>query len=143
MSTSTNRATPLGYLGFFLFGVYFGTVLIKGEVISWFRIQEMFRFQSFHMYGVLGSGVATAALSLWLLQRFGKPELRVASKGSGSVSRFLLGGICFGLGWGLTGACPGPIFALLGAGEVKVTVVLLGALLGAWTYATLRERLPH
>jgi hypothetical protein len=143
MAPSTKGPTPLAYLGFFLFGVYFGTVLLKGEVISWFRIQEMFRFQSFHMYGVLGSGVATAALSLWLLRRFGNPEHRIAPKGGGSAWRFLLGGTVFGLGWGLTGACPGPIFALLGAGEVKVVLVLLGALVGAWTYAVLRERLPH
>ena len=143
MDSTTHRSSSLAYLGYVLLGVYFGTVLIKGEVISWFRIQEMFRFQSFHMYGVLGSGVVTAALSLGLLRRFGSGDLGIPPKEFGKGWRYILGGTVFGLGWGLTGACPGPIFALLGAGELKVALVLLGALLGTWTYATLRERLPH
>ena len=124
-------------------GVFFGVILVKSQVVSWFRIQEMFRFQSFHMYGVLGSGVVTAALSLGLLRRFGNGELGIPPKEFGKGWRYILGGTVFGLGWGLTGACPGPIFALLGAGELKVALVLLGALIGTWTYAALRERLPH
>lgn len=125
---------------YLLLGLYFGVVLIKSEVVSWFRIQEMFRFQSFHMYGVIGTALAVAALSLQLLKRRG---ITVPDKELGKGTRYWLGGTIFGLGWGLAGACPGPIFALLGNGYGIAAVLLASAVLGTWAYAWLRPRLPH
>jgi uncharacterized protein len=140
--------TPSLLLWFFLLGVFFGVVLIKSEVVSWYRIQEMFRFQSFHMYGVLGSAVATAVLTKALLRRAGVrsldgAELRPAPKEVGAGVRYGAGGTFFGLGWALTGACPGPILALIGAGLTPFVLVLGGALVGTWSYAALRPKLPH
>lgn len=135
------------YLPYLLAGTYFGFVLIKSEVISWYRIQEMFRFQSFHMYGVLGSAVLVAMISIWLIKRldlhtFGGQPITFTPKDPG-YRRYVFGGTLFGLGWGLTGACPGPIFALIGGGFSVFVVVLTSALLGAWAYGHLRARLPH
>jgi uncharacterized membrane protein YedE/YeeE len=132
-----------------LIGVYLGVVFTKSEVISWFRIQEMFRFQSFHMYGIIGSAVAVGALGTWLVRRgtrrtvFGEPiELpRVPWRGHGA--QFWLGGTVFGVGWGLTGACPGPMFALVGAGYSVILVAIAAAVAGVWTYGLVRPRLPH
>lgn len=133
---------------YLLLGVYFGVVLMKSEVVSWFRIQEMFRFDSIHMYGIIGCAVAVAALSVQLLKRSGLHSasgepIRIAPKTMGSGARYLVGGTLFGLGWALTGACPGPLFALLGSGVGAVAVVILFALIGTWTYALARPRLPH
>jgi uncharacterized membrane protein YedE/YeeE len=144
-STAPSLGVLLVYL---LLGVFFGVVLIKSEVVSWFRIQEMFRFDSFHMYGVLGSAVGTAALSLFLLRRFsvrslGGEPIHLPEKHFGGGYRYALGGSAFGLGWALTGACPGPIVALIGYGITPFVVVLAAALAGTWTYAHLRPRLPH
>jgi len=144
----------LGYLGL---GVYFGLVLAKSEVISWFRIQEMFRFDSFHMYGVLGSGVLVAMLSLWLLRKLGRLAPRDGDEGTAAgapcalepkektsgLVRNWADGTIFGLGWALVGACPGPLYILIGHGVTVYVVGLLAALVGAWTYGRLRERLPH
>jgi hypothetical protein len=129
-------------------GIGFGILITKAEVVSWFRIQEMFRFQSFHMYGIIGSAVLTAALSLQLIKRLGIRSLDgepivVAPKSLGSGTRYWAGGTMFGLGWGLVGACPGPLFALIGAGLTAMIVVLVAALAGTWTYGALRPRLPH
>jgi uncharacterized membrane protein YedE/YeeE len=135
--------------GYLLVGAAFGLVLTKGEVISWFRIQEMFRFQGFHMYGVIGSAVAVAALSVRALRwsgirAFSGAEIRIEPKPRGRRSvRYWLGGTIFGLGWGLLGACPGPIYALIGAGVTVAVVALAAALAGTWTYARLQPRLPH
>jgi uncharacterized membrane protein YedE/YeeE len=135
--------------GYLLVGVAFGVVITKGEVISWFRIQEMFRFQGFHMYGVIGSAVAVAALSVRALRwsgmrAFSGAEIRIEPKPRGRRSvRYWLGGTIFGLGWGLLGACPGPIYALIGAGVTVAVVALAAALAGTWTYARLQPRLPH
>jgi uncharacterized protein len=135
-------------LGYLLIGTLFGIVITKGEVISWFRIQEMFRFQSFHMYGVIGSAllVATPAVQLIKLRRartfFGEP-IRVAPKELGAGTRYVAGGSMFGVGWAFTGACPGPLFALLGAGIPSIAVVITAAILGTWSYGLLRSRLPH
>ncbi len=138
----------LGLLVYLLFGVFFGWVLVKGEVVSWFRIQEMFRFQSIHMYGVIGVAVMVAAVSVFLIQRFQVRNIfdepivikpKVWGRGRGP----LLGGILFGLGWALLGACPGPVYALIGSGVSVMLVALLGALAGAWAYGHLRPRLPH
>jgi len=132
-----------------LLGVWLGTLFIKSEVASWFRIQEMFRFQSFHMYGVIGSAVAVGATSVWLMRRLGMRNARgeridwpTAELGRPRVSN-AIGGLIFGLGWGLLGACPGPIFALIGAGAPVMFVGLVGAISGAWTYGLLQSRLPH
>jgi len=137
-------------LGVYLvLGLYFGVVLAKAEVISWFRIQEMFRFQSFHMYGVLGSAVVVAAFSLWCIRRLGlEPltgehmEIRPKERTPGLV-RYWAGGLVFGLGWALLGACPGPIYILIGHGESIGVVGLLCALAGTWLYGWLQPYLPH
>lgn len=138
-------ADALLYLGL---GTLFGILLIKSEVVSWFRIQEMFRFQAFHMYGILGSAVVVARGSLVLLRRFnattprGEP-LTISDKPFERGLNQSLGGIAFGLGWGLLGACPGPIYALIGAGITPVVVALLSAMAGAWAYGHLKPYLPH
>ena len=136
------------WLRFALIGFAFGTVLMKSEAISWFRIQEMFRFQSIHMFGILGCAVFTAGLTFRVLQRLGvrSPDgqpLALEPKAMGTGARYAIGGTCFGVGWSLTGACPGPLFTLLGAGVGVMAVAIASALVGTWTYAMLRERLPH
>ena len=133
---------------FFLAGIAFGFVLVRAEAVSWFRIQEMFRFQSFHMYGLLLTAVATAMLSLALLKRRGAraadgSPIALAPKQLGGGYRYAIGGSIFGVGWALTGACPGPLFALLGSGTTVMIVPILAALAGTWTYGYLRPRLPH
>ena len=127
-------------------GLLFGIVLVKTEVISWFRIQEMFRFQSFHMYGVIGSAVVTAMISVWLIKKFriktiyGEPiQLYKIRFSKGQV----YGGLLFGFGWAMTGACPGPLFALIGSGTTVIIVTLLSAVAGTWVYGFFREKLPH
>ena len=127
-------------------GVLFGIILVKAEVISWFRIQEMFRLQSFHMYGVIGSAVITGIISLQIIKRFniksvyGEPIILPQKKfNKGQV----YGGLLFGLGWAITGACPGPLFAQIGTGLSVVVITLLSAIAGTWVYGRLREKLPH
>lgn len=145
MTTTERRVSWPAHL---LVGAAFGIVLTKSEVISWFRIQEMFRFQSFHMYGVIGSAILVGALSLLVMKRLGVRTVRgeqieIPPKDMGRGFRVAIGGTMFGLGWGLTGACPGPIFALIGSGLTVMIVVLLSALVGTWVYGNLRHRLPH
>jgi uncharacterized membrane protein YedE/YeeE len=135
-------------LPYVLLGAAFGAVMVEAEAVSWFRIQEMFRFHAFHMYGVLATAVATAGLSLVVLRRLGLHDttgapLCLPHKQVGSGIRYLAGGTMFGVGWALTGACPGPLVALLGAGVPVMIVVLAAALAGTWTYSYLRPRLPH
>jgi uncharacterized membrane protein YedE/YeeE len=127
-------------------GAFFGMILTNGEVISWFRIQEMFRFDSFHMYGVIGSAIVVGALSMILLRRLqirsrtGDPIVIERKKlGKGTV----IGGVIFGIGWALTGACPGPLYALAGNGYPAYGVALLSAIGGALVYGLVRDRLPH
>ncbi|HET7898582.1 MAG TPA: DUF6691 family protein [Flavisolibacter sp.] len=127
-------------------GIFFGIVLTKAEVISWFRIQEMFRLQSFHMYGVIGTAVVVGMVSVWLIKRYklktiyGEPiEFRPKKFNKGQV----IGGLLFGFGWAMTGACPGPLFAQIGAGFLVIAVVVLSAIAGTWAYGYLREKLPH
>lgn len=124
----------------------FGIVFVKAEIISWYRIQEMFRLQSFHMYGVIGSAVLVGALSVWLIKKFNiktlaGEEIKFAKKdfSKGQV----IGGLMFGLGWAITGACPGPLFAQIGTGVTVVIVTLLSAIVGTWFYGLIREKLPH
>ncbi len=138
-------ADALLYLGL---GTLFGILLVKSEVVSWFRIQEMFRFQAFHMYGIIGSAVVVASASIALLRRAGATTIRgepisISDKPFGRGVNQLVGGTAFGLGWGLLGACPGPIYALIGAGITPVAVALLSAMVGAWTYGHLKPYLPH
>ena len=133
---------------YLLVGVVFGVVLTKGEAISWFRIQEMFRFQGFHMFGIFATALPTAIAGVQLLKRrwrrtlAGSPVV-VPPKHLGSGARYAAGGTIFGLGWALTGACPGPLFALLGSGVTTMAVAIASAMLGTWTYGRLRHRLPH
>ena len=138
---------PLWYNLKYLFaGLLFGIVLIKSEVISWFRIQEMFRLQSFHMFGVIGSAIAVGMLSVWIIKKYklktiyGEPIEFVNKKfNKGNI----YGGLLFGFGWAITGACPGPLFAQIGLGATVIIVTLLSAILGTWVYGLIREKLPH
>lgn len=149
LSPGTDGATTGGALAVYLvLGVLFGVVLTTSEVISWFRVQEMFRFQAFHMYGVIGTAVLTAALSLQAIKRLGLRSLHgrpiaLPPKRMGRGTRYWLGGTLFGVGWALVGACPGPLFALIGNGVSVVVVVLVAAVAGTWSYGALRPRLPH
>jgi uncharacterized protein len=127
-------------------GIFFGIVLVKAEIISWWRIQEMFRLQSFHMYGVIGSAVVVGIISVLVIRKFGIRTLsgepiilypKSFNKGQ------IFGGLLFGCGWAITGACPGPLFAQIGAGFSVVIVTLLSAIAGTWVYGYLREKLPH
>ena len=127
-------------------GILFGIIIVKSEVISWFRIQEMFRLQSFHMYGVIGSAIAVGMLSIFLIKKFKiksidgeaiKLDTKKFNKGQ------ILGGLLFGCGWALTGACPGPLFAQIGTGVTVVIVTLFFAIVGTWVYGFMREKLPH
>jgi uncharacterized membrane protein YedE/YeeE len=133
---------------YFLLGSLFGIVLTKSEVVSWFRIQEMFRFESFHMYGIMGSAVAVAAAGVAWLRRLGVhgvsgESISVPAKELGKGYRYWIGGTMFGVGWALTGACPGPLFALVGSGASVFSVAVLSALAGTWLYGYLRPHLPH
>lgn len=128
-------------------GILFGMILSKSEAVSWYRIQEMFRFQSFHMFGIIGTAVVTGIVSVWLIKRFKLRSLAdmpivFPAKDKG-WKKYLFGGIIFGFGWVLTGACPGPIFVLLGQGYLVMLVVIIGALLGTYGYGLLKDHLPH
>ncbi len=129
-----------------LVGIFFGITFVKAEVVSWFRIQEMFRLQSFHMYGVIGTAVIVGAISVWLIRKF-KVKTIYGEQIEFHPKKFnkgqIIGGITFGLGWALTGACPGPMFAQIGTGAFAIVVTLLSAIAGTWVYGYLRERLPH
>jgi uncharacterized membrane protein YedE/YeeE len=136
----------LSLLKYLILGMIFGIVFVKAEVVSWFRIQEMFRLQSFHMYGVIGSAVVTGIISVWLIKKFGIKSLagekiefpdKVFRKGQ------VIGGFIFGLGWAITGACPGPLFAQIGSGYTVVIVTLISALAGTWVYGKFADKLPN
>ncbi|GAB4375304.1 MAG: YeeE/YedE thiosulfate transporter family protein [Salibacteraceae bacterium] len=133
-------------LKYLLIGAFLGFVFVKSEVVSWFRIQEMFRFQSFHMYGIIMSAIATGMVSIqvikWLKIKTIHGE-RIALPDKQFNMGQIYGGILFGLGWAITGACPGPLYAQIGAGYPIILVTLLSAIAGTWTYAHFREKLPH
>lgn len=136
------------YLKYLLFGTIFGFILIRTEVISWFRIQEMFRFHDFHMYGVIGSAILIGIISIQLIKKFNIKDINgnpivIEPKDSSQVYRYTIGGVLFGFGWALTGACPGPVYALIGSGIPVFAVILLSALLGTWVYGYFQEKLPH
>lgn len=132
---------------FLFIGIIFGITMYKSEAASWFRIYEMFQFKSFHMYGIIGSALAIGVLMIQLIKRykiksvFG--ETIIIPNKDKSFSRYAYGGIIFGLGWGLAGACPGPIFTLIGAGFYSILVVLFFAVLGTWVYGRIANKLPH
>ncbi|QJB30840.1 YeeE/YedE family protein [Chitinophaga oryzae] len=138
--------TWFSQLKYLVIGTLFGIIFVKAEVISWFRIQEMFRLQSFHMYGVIGSAVVVGMLSVWLIKKYNIKTLegetvvfhpKKFNKGQ------IYGGLIFGLGWAVTGACPGPLFAQIGVGATVVAVTLLSAIAGTWVYGRFRDQLPH
>ncbi len=131
---------------FLLLGFIFGFILIKAEVVSWFRIQEMFRFQAFQMYGIIGCAVVVGIISVWLIKKYkiksiDGEEIKIADKQFSKGNIF--GGLIFGFGWALTGACPGPLYALIGSGLLVIVVVLLSAILGTYTYGIIKDKLPH
>jgi uncharacterized membrane protein YedE/YeeE len=133
---------------YFILGSLFGIVLTKSEAVSWFRIQEMFRFQSFHMYGIMGSAVVVAALSIAIVKRaqvrtFAGGPIAIPAKELGRGYRYWIGGALFGVGWALTGACPGPLFALIGSGAGVFAAAVVSALAGTWAYGYMRPYLPH
>jgi len=131
---------------FTIAGILFGIILIKSEVISWFRIQEMFRLQSFHMYGIIGSAIVVGIISVFIIKKFkirsiDGEEIRFDQKKFNKGQ--IYGGLLFGFGWALTGACPGPLFALIGSGSTVIIVTLFSAIAGTWVYGYLRDKLPH
>ncbi|MBL0359303.1 MAG: YeeE/YedE family protein [Chitinophagaceae bacterium] len=134
------------HIKYLVVGILFGIIFVKAEIISWYRIQEMFRLQSFHMYGVIGSAVVVGIISVWLIKKFniktiGGEEIefhpRQFNKGQ------IYGGLLFGLGWAITGACPGPLYAQIGTGATVIIVTLFSAIAGTWVYGFIREKLPH
>ena len=145
--TSVQKPLPFSMvISFLLMGIYFGIVLTKAQVTSWIRIQEMFHFQSFHMYGVIGSAIITGAIGVQLLTHRNRQSI---SKQPITIRKVdfqkgqIVGGLIFGIGWALTGACPGPIFAIIGSGYSVFIVILVSALAGTWVYGSLRNHLPH
>src|SRR4030095_128710 len=131
---------------YLLIGIFFGVILIKSEVSSWYRIQEMFRFQSFHMYGIIGSAIMVALVGKLALK---KSKIK-SSTGNEIVTTpkkyhhgLIIGGVLFGMGWGLTGLCPGPLYALIGKGLYPIIILFISALAGTWVYSFFREKLPH
>lgn len=135
------------YLKFLLVGIVFGIVMVKSEAVSWYRIYEMFHFQSFHMYGIIGVAVVVGTIGVQFLKKknikdFAGNPIHIEPKEKG-VIRYLVGGALFGLGWGLVGTCPGPIFVLIGAGFYPVIIILIGALLGTFLYGLIKDKLPH
>ena len=131
---------------YILVGILFGVVFIKAEIISWFRIQEMFRLESFHMYGVIGTAVVVGAISVFLIKKFGIKTIHgeaITFTNKKFNKGQIIGGLCFGFGWAMTGACPGPLFAQVATGAYVVLVVIASALLGTWVYGKFRNQLPH
>jgi uncharacterized protein len=146
VNMSSLPGTFLSNLKYAVTGLLFGILLVKSEVISWFRIQEMFRLQSFHMYGVIGSAVVTGIIAVWLIKK-----LRVKTISGESIilspKKFnkgqVYGGLLFGFGWAMTGACPGPLFAQIGTGATVISITLLSAIAGTWVYGYAKNKLPH
>lgn len=137
----------MGKFKFYIVGIVFGIVMTKAEIVSWLRIYEMFKFESFHMYGVIGSAVILGAIVVQIIKRTkmknsSGEEIEIKSKEM-SFTRYLIGGIIFGLGWAMTGACPGPMFTLVGQGIWVMLVVILAATLGTFVYGMIKDKLPH
>jgi len=143
----SKNALSMKTLKYLITGIVFGIIMFKSEAASWFRIFEMFQFDSFHMYGIIGSALATGVIGIQLIKRLklkslSGEEIIIPPKAKG-WKNYLFGGILFGLGWGLAGACPGPIFTLIGAGFLPLILVLAFATLGTFVYGVLRPKLPH
>lgn len=145
-SATIQKFSPVSLIKYMLMGMLFGIILVKSEVISWYRIQEMFRLQSFHMFGVIGSAVVTVIISVWLIKKFSvktisgeKIEIPDKKFNKGQI----YGGLIFGFGWAITGACPGPLYAQIGSGFGVIIVTLLSAVAGTWVYGRFKENLPH
>jgi len=151
-NTQTKKSTQLeetkwfNNLKYLLVGIAFGIVFVKAEIISWFRIQEMFRFQSFHMYGVIGSAIVVGIISILIIKKFNiktlsgeKIEIAPKKFDKGQI----YGGLIFGFGWAITGACPGPLYAQIGTGATVIVITLLSAIFGTWVYGKLDSKLPH
>ena len=140
------KAGVTGYIIYLFLGILFGILLIKSEVVSWFRIQEMFRLQSFHMFGVIGSAVVVGMLSVWIIRKANIKALN-GERIVIPVKKFnkgnIYGGLLFGFGWAITGACPGPLFAQIGNGASVIIITLLSAIAGTWVYGRFRNSLPH
>ena len=135
------------YLKFFAVGIFFGIVLVKSEAVSWYRIFEMFKFQSFHMYGIIGTAVITGIILLRIskmnsIKTTEGSNIRVPLKERG-YKNYILGGTIFGLGWALCGACPGPMYILIGTGAFSILIVIAAALFGTYAYGLLKDKLPH
>lgn len=137
----------MNYLKYILVGFFFGIVLTKAEAVSWYRIYEMFQFQSFHMYGIIMTAIFVGVVGIQIIKRNKLKDIKgnlltIQDKEKGSA-RYWIGGVLFGLGWAMVGSCPGPIFILLGAGFMSVAIILIGALIGTFLYGVLKDKLPH
>lgn len=135
------------YIKYLFVGILFGIIMTKSEAVSWYRIQEMFRFESFHMYGIIGTAVILGAIMVALIKKskaknLAGEEIEFSPKNM-SIPRYLIGGTIFGLGWAMTGACPGPMFTLVGHGFASLLVVIGSAVLGTFVYGLMRKHLPH
>ncbi|MCI9844741.1 DUF6691 family protein [Flavobacterium pectinovorum] len=146
INASQQNESAFGNLKYLIVGIFFGIVFVKAEIISWFRIQEMFNLESFFMYGVIGSAVAVGLLSVQLIKKFNiktlqgeKIEIQPKTFNKGQI----YGGLLFGFGWAITGACPGPLFAQIGTGATVIVVTLVSAIAGTWVYGLIKDKLPH
>jgi uncharacterized membrane protein YedE/YeeE len=146
-SGNPEPSNPWWYNFKYLFaGILFGIILVKSEVISWLRIQEMFRLQSFHMFGIMGSAIVVGILSVWVIKKYKIKTIhgdQITFLNKKFHKGIIYGGLLFGAGWALTGACPGPLFAQIGNGATVVIITLLSAVAGTWVYGRMREWLPH
>ncbi len=146
INASQKKESGLSNLKYLIVGIFFGIVFVKAEIISWFRIQEMFHLQSFFMYGVIGSAVAVGVISVFIIKKFNiktlqgeKIEIQPKTFNTGQI----YGGLMFGFGWAITGACPGPLFAQIGTGATVIIITLLSAIAGTWFYGLIKDKLPH
>lgn len=146
INASQLKDSGFANLKYLIVGTFFGIVFVKAEIISWFRIQEMFQLQSFFMYGVIGSAVVVGIISIWLIKKFDiktiqgeKIEIQPKTFNKGQI----YGGLLFGFGWAITGACPGPLFAQIGTGVTVIIITLISAILGTWVYGFFKDKLPH
>ncbi len=146
INASQKKETALANLKYLIVGIFFGIVFVKAEIISWFRIQEMFNLESFHMYGVIGCAVAVGLISVQLIKKFNiktldgeKIEIQPKTFNKGQI----YDGLLFGFGWAITGACPGPLFAQIGTGATVIVVTLVSAIAGTWVYGLIKDKLPH
>ncbi|WP_427874863.1 DUF6691 family protein [Flavobacterium sp. MMS24-S5] len=146
INASQKKETGFANLKYLIVGIFFGIVFVKAEIISWFRIQEMFNLESFHMYGVIGCAVAVGLISVQLIKKFNiktldgeKIEIQPKTFNKGQI----YGGLLFGFGWAITGACPGSLFAQIGTGATVIVVTLISAIAGTWVYGLIKDKLPH